>query len=170
MYKKANQGGLNDAGIMLSNLVGRMETALNQTSLDTTNILTSISTEVTNFLSGIRSTAATNTTSYSNRVDTYQTDLNFNPGMNIHTTDVSGLYSSVYSGDFGSVPESQRYVAWESSPGSRDFANIPEPLKSMFYAIKNNQMESVRIQLHSLMGTPDRWVTSVVVANLYTDS
>ncbi|BDA77551.1 hypothetical protein LPTSP3_g04810 [Leptospira kobayashii] len=170
VYKKANQAGLNDAGIMLTNLIGRMETVLNQTTLDSSNILTSISTEVTSFLAGVRNTAATNTTSFANRIDTYQTTLNFDPSMNIYTTDVSGIISSIYSDSFGSVPDNQRFVAWQQSPGSRDFANIPEPLKSIFLAIRSDNMEGVRFLLNQLVGTGDRTVTSVTFANLYTDS
>ncbi|TGN10201.1 TIGR04388 family protein [Leptospira ilyithenensis] len=73
LYRQANNGGLNGAGQTMSALVTSLNEVLNDNSLNPTNILTTISALINNFLSSQTNSAYLTYTDYSNQISTVQT-------------------------------------------------------------------------------------------------
>ncbi|WP_281282579.1 TIGR04388 family protein [Leptospira ilyithenensis] len=173
-YRYANGGGLNDAGKLLEKLVDKMNGVLSNTALDPSNILTTISTEITNFLSTTSVDAKAQSTNYYNKINTYQISTTLSGGISAATAtqaQIDELANRVRNSTYGywaTLSESEQN--WAGVSGGQDmFNNIgSDSLEEMLKAIRDGNEPKINALLATKLGTTRYGVTDVLLTNIFT--
>ncbi|TGN19527.1 TIGR04388 family protein, partial [Leptospira idonii] len=178
---KNTDGSLNSAGQTLSALVTSVRNELARTDLDVTNVLTTISSQITSFLNTQTTSATTQYTTYNNRIYSYQNSTNFNynnltvnsnPNALINEV-INGSYMNLVNNGYGNQTLSN-WLSWGlpiSQIETDLFQTIGDAnLRNMFQAIRSGDNGAIAAQAGIMMGLgSDKRVVNVLTANLYTD-
>ncbi|WP_411824002.1 TIGR04388 family protein [Leptospira sp. 'Mane'] len=166
LYKYAN-GQFNDAGNTLNSLVGRLNTVLNSSTLDASDVLTTISAEIRTFLSVQSNSAYLTAIDYSKKVDTIQMGLNPSP---YGTVDNSAYFTGIATGAL-SYSTAMHQSVWNGGlgPGSDLFVNVANAdVRAVAEAIVFNGGDSaLKSLLEGRLGNGR--TVSIIASNIYTD-
>ncbi|BDA78244.1 hypothetical protein LPTSP3_g11740 [Leptospira kobayashii] len=166
LYRDGNNGGLNTAGQTLNDLVARLNTVLNNQNLDSSNVLTTISSEINSFLSNQTNAARLTQIDYSNQVTTTQTSLN--PPSTYGLGNVSSLITAVNNGTLSFYDlQSSQTSQWRVDT-SGIFSGIVDPfIETMIRSITNGNSANIKGIIESQIGGGR--TATVLATNVYTD-
>ncbi|BDA79608.1 hypothetical protein LPTSP3_g25380 [Leptospira kobayashii] len=166
LYRDANNGQLNAAGQTMNGLVVRLNAVLANASLDTSNVLTTISTEINNFLADQTNSAHLTQVDYSKQITTTQNSIHSTSKYGLG--DLSSYVQAVNAGwySFGNVSGSQQSIWRRDSSGA--FSGIVDSqIKEMILAIVNGDTNGIKGMVEAYVGGGR--TVSILATNVYTD-
>ncbi|BDA78461.1 hypothetical protein LPTSP3_g13910 [Leptospira kobayashii] len=166
LYRQANNGGLNAAGQTMTALVTSLNTVLNDTSLNPTNILTTISAQINNFLSSQTNSAYLTYADYTTRIDTFQntwppTAYGIGADWNYIIQVNNGSRS------FNNVPANQRAV-WEKDTAGLFSGVGDSTFKGILNAIHSGNNGALAGYITANLQSGQS-LTNILATNIYTD-
>ncbi|WP_411822393.1 TIGR04388 family protein [Leptospira sp. 'Mane'] len=171
-YRYASNNELNGAGTLLSGLVVRLNNVLNNDALDPSNVLTNISSEITNFLSTTTIGAHENSTAYYNKINTYQISTSLNGGISAATAtqaEIDELVNRVRYGNYMYWDDmSETEQNWDKTENAEMFSNVgSSTLREMLKAIRDGDEYYARLLLGDKLGSRYQ-VEDILISNIFT--
>ncbi|TGL12808.1 TIGR04388 family protein [Leptospira meyeri] len=169
---KNYDGTYNDAGRLFSKFIGDLSLQLNQSEIDPDSILTSISTQIREFLSDESNKAFSEYSVFNDQIYTYQTGFQIQLNQSKSNFDLAGAEWRIRNQTYHELSAGYRYENWlEGGLGEIGiFSGIYDlEMQGIFQSIHHEDHERLISIINNKLGNGRR-VQSLVSANLYTDA
>lgn len=169
---KNYDGTYNEAGRLFSRFIGDLSLQLNQSEIDPDSILTSISTQMKEFLSGESSKAFSEYTIFKDQIYTYQTGFQIQLNQSKSNFDLSGAEWRLRNQTYHELSADYKYENWLAGGFGEigTFSGIYDlEMQGIFQSIHHEDYGRLISIINNKLGS-GRHVQSLVSANLYTDA
>ncbi|MCG6139714.1 TIGR04388 family protein [Leptospira mtsangambouensis] len=169
---KNYDGTYNEAGRLFSKFIGDLSLQLNQSEIDPDSILTSISTQMKEFLSGESSKAFSEYTIFKDQIYTYQTGFQIQLNQSKSNFDLAGAEWRLRNQTYHELSADFKYENWLSGGFGEigTFSGIYDlEMQGIFQSIHHEDYGRLISIINNKLGSGRR-VQSLVSANLYTDA
>lgn len=169
---KNYDGTYNEAGRLFSKFIGDLSLQLNQSDIDPDSILTSISTQMKDFLSDESSKAFSEYTIFTDQIYTYQTGFQIQLNQSKSNFDLAGTEWRLRNQTYHDLTSAYTYENWLTGGGGEVgyFFNVYDlEMQGIFQSIHHSDSDRLVSIINNRLGEGRR-VQSLVAANLYTDA
>ncbi|EKJ88136.1 putative large structural protein [Leptospira meyeri] len=169
---KNYDGTYNDAGKLFSKFIGDLSLQLNQPEIDPDSILTSISTQIRDFLSDESNKAFSEYSIFKDQIYTYQTGFQIQLNQSKSNFDLAGAEWRIRNQTYHDLSSAYTYENWLTGGGGEVgiFSEVYDlEMRGIFQSIHHSDFGRLISIINSRLGEGRR-VQSLVSANLYTDA